>query len=922
MDDKLKLAETLAPAVENPTKLSDPPPEHTPPSRRRGGAQKRKHQSLSNLSGHQTTSSKRQAREKPPVAPLYQIHNGPLTRARLQPYFEAPEVKSDVDLANARILESRAKKAEEELAAAREDYEALEAKIEAECKKLMSRNLGDHVVPVHCGWFSWTKIHTLEERSLPSFFSGKSENRTPELYMEIRNGIMNKFHANPNAIIELKDLSEIVVGDSDAKQEILEFLDYWGLINYHPFPETNSSILNIDAEEAEKTDSLLEKLYQFDKEESCALAVSKSNVATPTLASRLFPESSIADELMTAEGPSVEYHCNSCSADCSRKRYHCQKQADYDLCTECFTSGKFDSDMSPTDFILMEPGDAAGASSGKWTDQETLLLLEALELYKENWNEIAEHVATKTKAQCILHFVQMPIEDPFMDCDDQPDVSLKDDVGPLSATDDIQDSKDVNGAENKDKNISSSPSSTSIEKSKPVSETQLIQEQGENSILRALTEAFEVVDSSHSPKDKLSFSEAGNPVMALAAFLVRLVEPNVVTASTRTSLKSVSGTASGTQLAARHCFLLEDPTDEGKKTADPLRAVAEAVGPEGQNNINQVSLKEDEKSNLVSDNSDLSSVHDKDKKENSLRDAEEQLVSPNGECLKDSQALKGPDVVNETVEPGPVKRSDIEKFPRKAEASNAEELGGLNSKVELPPTSLEKAKDAMSLSLDAPKGEMLNSESTEALKDEKLSQSPTEQKDQGNLVTSDSIIENGAKDVREAADSKNENKDSADAKDDLCTKKVRQAAITAVSAAAVKAKLLADQEEDQIRLLATLLVEKQLHKLETKLAFFTEMDGLVMRVRELLERSKQRLYQERAQIIAVRLGVSNSSSRPMSQSLPVNRAAMHFANSALRPPGNMTFQRPPIARPMMASNPMAGNSVQSNQGNHSSSGMN
>lgn len=49
------------------------------------------------------------------------------------------------------------------------------------------------------------------------------------------------------------------------------------------------------------------------------------------------------------------------------------------------------------------------------------------------------------------------------------------------------------------------------------------------------------------------------------------MEPNVVTASTRTSLKSVSGTASGTQLAARHCFLLEDPTDEGKKTAEPLR---------------------------------------------------------------------------------------------------------------------------------------------------------------------------------------------------------------------------------------------------------------------------------------------------------------------------------------------------------------
>lgn len=61
--------------------------------------------------------------------------------------------------------------------------------------------------------------------------------------------------------------------------------------------------------------------------------------------------------------------------------------------------------MSSSDFILMESAEVPGASGGKWTDQETLLLLEALELYKENWNEIAEHVATKTKAQCILHFI-------------------------------------------------------------------------------------------------------------------------------------------------------------------------------------------------------------------------------------------------------------------------------------------------------------------------------------------------------------------------------------------------------------------------------------------------------------------------------------------------------------------------------------
>lgn len=50
-----------------------------------------------------------------------------------------------------------------------------------------------------------------------------------------------------------------------------------------------------------------------------------------------------------------------------------------------------------------------------WSDQETLLLLEAMEIYNENWNEIAEHVGTKSKAQCILHFLRLPMEDGLLE---------------------------------------------------------------------------------------------------------------------------------------------------------------------------------------------------------------------------------------------------------------------------------------------------------------------------------------------------------------------------------------------------------------------------------------------------------------------------------------------------------------------------
>jgi len=174
------------------------------------------------------------------------------------------------------------------------------------------------------GWFSWTQIHSLEERLLPSFFNGKSQSRTPDTYLDIRNWIMKKFHANPNTLIELKDLSELEVSDSEARQEVLEFLDYWGLINFHPLQL--DSVTNADGDGASKKDLSLEKLFRFEAIQTCPPVVTKPNFTAPTTPSRLFPESAIAEELAKLEGPSVEYHCNSCSADCSRKRYHCQKE--------------------------------------------------------------------------------------------------------------------------------------------------------------------------------------------------------------------------------------------------------------------------------------------------------------------------------------------------------------------------------------------------------------------------------------------------------------------------------------------------------------------------------------------------------------------------------------------------------------------
>merc|ERR1719232_2017041 len=58
---------------------------------------------------------------------------------------------------------------------------------------------------------------------------------------------------------------------------------------------------------------------------------------------------------------------------------------------------------------------SAATASRDWTPQETLLLLEALEMYKDDWNKVCEHVGSRTQDECILHFLRLPIEDPFLE---------------------------------------------------------------------------------------------------------------------------------------------------------------------------------------------------------------------------------------------------------------------------------------------------------------------------------------------------------------------------------------------------------------------------------------------------------------------------------------------------------------------------
>ena len=52
-------------------------------------------------------------------------------------------------------------------------------------------------------------------------------------------------------------------------------------------------------------------------------------------------------------------------------------------------------------------------------------------MFKDDWNKVAEHVGTRTQDECILHFLRLPIEDPYLE-----DVQL----GEFEGTDTVLDS--------------------------------------------------------------------------------------------------------------------------------------------------------------------------------------------------------------------------------------------------------------------------------------------------------------------------------------------------------------------------------------------------------------------------------------------------------------------------------------------------
>ena len=93
------------------------------------------------------------------------------------------------------------------------------------------------IIPESAKWFKMDEIHEIEKKSLPEFFNGKYQSKTPEIYKKYRNFIINLFRQNPSIYLTGTACRRHLSGDVCAIQRLHKFLEKWGLINFKLDPK-------------------------------------------------------------------------------------------------------------------------------------------------------------------------------------------------------------------------------------------------------------------------------------------------------------------------------------------------------------------------------------------------------------------------------------------------------------------------------------------------------------------------------------------------------------------------------------------------------------------------------------------------------------------------------------------------------------
>lgn len=258
------------------------------------------------------------------------------------------------------------------------------------------------IVPSYSAWFDYNSIHVIEKRAMPEFFNSKNKSKTPEIYMAYRNFMIDTYRLNPTEYLTSTACRRNLAGDVCAIMRVHAFLEQWGLINYqidaelrptpmgppptshfHILSDTPSGLQSLNPQKTQQP-SAAKTLLDLDKKPTGGATTSVNKEGKEDSLDKAPPIGIKTEPVENGSAPSGQF---GLKLDQYAKKPAAMKNR------------------------------TAASMSREWTDQETLLLLEGLELHKDDWNKVCEHVGTRTQDECILHFLRLPIEDPYLEDD-------------------------------------------------------------------------------------------------------------------------------------------------------------------------------------------------------------------------------------------------------------------------------------------------------------------------------------------------------------------------------------------------------------------------------------------------------------------------------------------------------------------------
>ena len=242
-------------------------------------------------------------------------------------------------------------------------------------------------LPLTCRhWFDQRYVADLERAELGTF------GVTESLYKDLRDRIINAYFMDPSKFLSVRNAREATgYGETAVLVKIWGFLDYWGIINFYSDP-------------------------------SSAPRFSKKLVDYPMMTRR-------------DNNGEAKIFCSNCHKVCSITCYKIKPESAplvpreqvsmARFCAACFNTGMYPTFFTKDSFEqqdLMLPGSV----NSEWTEEETLKLFEGIDRYGLDWEAIATLIGNgKTPAQCLLHFVQLPMAERFLPSSDSKDPQVK-----------------------------------------------------------------------------------------------------------------------------------------------------------------------------------------------------------------------------------------------------------------------------------------------------------------------------------------------------------------------------------------------------------------------------------------------------------------------------------------------------------------